>query len=480
MSLFGALNTAISGLDSQSAAFSNISDNVANSQTVGFKRTDTSFEDYLSSSSATRNDSGSAVARPDYMNTIQGTIATSDSPLSLAITGQGFFPVSQATSTNAASASAPSFSPQPYFTRAGDFSLNKNGYVVNSSGSYLNGWAVNATTGAVNRNALAPIHVSQSVFDPVQTSSVTLSANLPATPAADTVKTPLTSQVSVYDSLGTAHTINLNWQQVSNGNWAVTFDTGADYKDSAAGNATTPTSGKSDQTGSVQVKFGGFVNPTDPTAAPDGTISNITGPVSFTPVTTTTPETIAPVATTDPNVTTPPTSALNGPAGFSFVTDFGNGPQTIDVNLGTFGGSAGVTQFAGTDYTLHGISQNGVPPGSYSSVTTTSAGDVVVNYDNGENRTIARVPIVTFNDPDALQKQDGQNYTSTTASGTPSTQDAGTNGAGGLVVSSVEQSNVDIASEFSKLIVAQQAYTANTKVVTTANDMLQQTIDMKR
>ena len=121
-----------------------------------------------------------------------------------------------------------------------------------------------------------------------------------------------------------------------------------------------------------------------------------------------------------------------------------------------------------------------MPPGSFSSISTNSSGDISVNYDNGQSRPIARVPIVTFASPDALQRQDGQSFTATIASGAALTQDAGTNGAGNLVTGSVEQSNVDIAQEFSKLIVAQRAYSANTKLVTTADELLQQTIDMKR
>ena len=174
------------------------------------------------------------------------------------------------------------------------------------------------------------------------------------------------------------------------------------------------------------------------------------------------------------------TVAAGAPATFAFTADFGNGPQSITVNLGNFGASDGVTQFAGTDYTLHGLSQDGVPPGGFSSVSTSAQGDIVINYDNGQSRSVARVPVVTFSDPNALQGQNGEAFTGTQPSGNPMTQDAGTNGAGGIVTGSVENSNVDIASEFSKLIVAQQAYSANTKVVTTANDLLQQTIDMKR
>ena len=101
MSLFGAMDTAISGLSSQSAAFGNIGDNIANSQTTGFKRVDTSFLDYLTTSNATQNEPGAVVAVPQYVNTVQGTISQTDNPLALAISGQGFFAVSEAQGTTA-------------------------------------------------------------------------------------------------------------------------------------------------------------------------------------------------------------------------------------------------------------------------------------------------------------------------------------------------------------------------------------------
>src|SRR5271167_3794412 len=132
MSLFGAINTAVSGLTAQSTSFGNISEDVANSQTVGFKRVDTSFTDYLTTSTATDNVPGAVVATPDYVNNIQGTVTQTDNPLGMAIAGQGFFAVSQATGVT--SASVPTFSPQQYYTRAGDFSMNDNGYLVNSAG----------------------------------------------------------------------------------------------------------------------------------------------------------------------------------------------------------------------------------------------------------------------------------------------------------------------------------------------------------
>ena len=150
------------------------------------------------------------------------------------------------------------------------------------------------------------------------------------------------------------------------------------------------------------------------------------------------------------------------------------------MDLGTYGLTNGVTQYAGTAYNLAGLTQNGVPPGSFSSVTAQTDGSVVVNYNNGQSRTVAQVPVTTFAAPDKLQSQNGQAFTQTQLSGTPTADAAGANGAGNLVTSAVEQSNVDIASEFSQLIVAQQAYSANAKMITAADQLLQTTINMKQ
>jgi flagellar hook protein FlgE len=438
MSIFGALDTAVSGLSAQAASFSNISDNIANSQTVGFKSVGTSFEDYLTQSTATTNQSGSVVALPDYQNTLQGSITQNSDPTSLAISGQGFFAVSRPDGTSSADSTTDSFEAQQYYTRAGDFSEDANGYLVNSAGDALNGWPVDSATGAVDTSSLQPIQITQTQYAPVATSSITLQANLPATPTAGT---PITSQVSVYDSLGNAHTVTLDWTQISSNIWQVSVNVPDDTGNPARGTAV--------------VNFG-------PTASgnpvADGTIGSI--------------------AATTGSVTAS-AYGTNGPATLNFTADLGAGTaQNISLNLGEYGSSAGLTQYAGSSFDLTGITQNGIPPGSFSSVSTTSAGDVVVNYSNGQSRTIARVPIVTFANPDALQRQDGQAFTATTDSGNPLAQAAGNNGAGTLVTSADEASNVDIASEFTQLIVAQQAYSANAKTVTTADQMMQATLNM--
>ena len=440
MSLFGAMNTAVSGLSAQSSAFGNISDNVANSQTVGYKRVDTSFIDYLTTSSAGNNVPGSVVTRPDYVNNVEGTITQTDNPLGLAITGQGFFAVStQAGTAN----NLPTFAARQEYTRAGDFQMNKNGYLVNSAGEFLNGWPV--TNGVVNQNTLTPIQVSQSMFNPIPTNNVTLSANLPATPTAGTL--PITSDINVYDQNGTLHVMTLSWTETTANtpnDWTVTLTSLDDTKNSTIGTA--------------DVQFG--VTSTNPVS--EGTIGKMTGTGGI----------------------TPSTYALNGPATLSFTANFGTAAtpvsQPITINLGTYGGTSGLTQYAGTDYNLRGLTQDGVPPGAFSSVSTATNGDIAVNYDNGQSRVIARVPLVTFNDPNGLQRQNGQAFTASQDSGGPLAETANTNGAGGLVTQSIEGSNVDIATEFSKLIVAQEAYSANTKMVTSADQMLQQTVNMKQ
>ncbi len=223
MSLFGAMNTAISGLTAQSSAFGNIGDNVANSQTVGYKRVDTNFIDYLTTSTATQNDSGAVVATPDYVNNVQGTVTQTDNSLGLAIAGQGFFAVSQ---QSGEVNNIPTFDQQQYYTRAGDFQMDKNGYLVNSAGEYLNGWPVNSNTGTVNQNTLTPIQVTQTVYNPVATTSVTLSANLPATPSSGTAtsSSPISSDIDVYDALGTMHIVTMNWVQTAQDTWTVQFN----------------------------------------------------------------------------------------------------------------------------------------------------------------------------------------------------------------------------------------------------------------
>lgn len=435
MSIFGAMTTAIAGLSSQSTAFSNVGDNLANTQTVGYKSVDTTFDNYITVSNASVNESGSVVARPSYNNSVQGSITTASNPLDLAISGSGFFPISV---RNGTANGEPTFDSMPLYTRAGDFKLDSSGFLVNSSGNFLNGWPVDGN-GAVDQTKLVQLQVGQSGYAPIATSTATISANLPASPSSNAPS--YTTELPVVDAQGTSQNVELTWTQPTAG--------------SNSWNLNISQQGSTTSLGSATVSFGTAGNP----AAPQGTLGSVTP--------------------NSPNTTT--SSFVAGQnATVNFTANFGLGAQPISLDLGKFGGTDGMTQFAGTNYNLVSSSQNGVKPGSFSSVSIQQNGNVQVNYDNGSSRVLAQVPVVTFASPDSLKRRDGQAFSATNESGTARVNQPGANGAGALVTNSLESSNVDIAREFTKLIVAQRAYSANTKMVTTADELLQQTIDMKR
>jgi len=427
MSIFGAMNTAVSGLNSQSVAFGNISDNVANSQTVGYKQVDTNFEDYLTQSTPTSNTPGSVAATASYENSVQGTVTATNNDLNLAVSGNGFFAVNTATGVSATG--TPTISTTQDYTRAGDFSLDANGYLVNSEGDYLDGWNVDPATGAATTNTLAPIQVSNASDPPTESSSISLSTNLPTTPASTAA---LTSNVNVYDNQGNSEPLTLSYAQSATtaNTWTMTV----------AQNGTA--------IGTADLGFGA-----------DGTLETLANPTG--------------------GVTIPGNASGTGTAaGLSFTPTTGNFTAPITLNMGNFGSSSGVTQFAGSNLDLNSLTQNGLPSGTYSGTTINSTGQVIANYSNGNNLIVAQVPLANFADADGLQRQNGQNFTATTDSGTANVVAENTDGAGSLVTSSVESSNVNLSLQLTQLIVAQQAYSANTKVVTAADQLLQTTISM--
>ena len=454
MSLLGALNAGVGGMDAQAAALTAISNNVANSQTVGFKETDTSFLNYVTQASATAEAPGAVVALPEYMNSVQGTVTQVSDPTSLAVSGNGFFAVQLPTGTSATGATT--YSPEQYYTQAGDFSLNAAGNLENSEGYVLDGYpAANAAGTAFNTNALGPIQISQAPSPPVATSTVGLTANLGATPPSGTTSYASTAQI--YDAGGNQQNLNLNWTQVTAaGPVSATNVVSATNPVLPNQWDLTVTSGTT-TTGPLLVQFG-------TTGATAGTITSITDQNPA-----------------DPANTVPAAGAqvTGAPATVNLALNFGLGTQNVALNLGQFGTTGGITQFSGTTYAQSAApTQNGLPQGSYAGVTIQSTGNVVINYSNGATQTIAQVPLANFADPDALQAQSGQAYTATIASGAANIGAPGTGAAGTLVAGSVEGSNVDIATQFTQMIVAQQAYTANSKVITTANSMLQDAVNM--
>ncbi|WP_083901251.1 flagellar hook-basal body complex protein [Azospirillum sp. B4] len=204
MSIFGSMSVGISGLQAQSTALSNISDNIANAQTTGFKRIDTSFESLVISASRSQYQAGGVQARPDYANSVSGTVSSSDTATNIAIRGNGFFSVSKLTTVNGQTTAAG----ERYYTRDGSFALDSTRTLVNNSGFALNGFAYDSTTGLFATSA-TPVQVRADIDSPVQTKTIDIKANLPTDPSGSITPT----QVQVYDAGGTAHNVNLTWRQ---------------------------------------------------------------------------------------------------------------------------------------------------------------------------------------------------------------------------------------------------------------------------
>ncbi|MBS0983134.1 MULTISPECIES: flagellar hook protein FlgE [Gluconobacter] len=417
MSIINSLNTAVSGLNSQSHAFSDLSNNIANSQTTGYKAATTSFADYvtsndLASDGESLSDSVAATTRQHTDN--QGMVVSSTNTLALAISGNGFFNVVQPTGSTTSS-TAPTFSSQQFYTRNGDFSQNNQGYLVNTSGYYLEGYQV-GSEGALS-STLSPIKISDSVaFQPTKSTTVSLSAAIGSTSGAEGTNT---STVTAYDSKGNAQEVSLNWKQSSTDPLVWTVSNSADSSNSAT------------------VKFNS-----------DGSLASVNGA----------------------------SQSTGSAATFSYT----GLPQDMTVNLGTIGSTSGVSLATdSSNYSTNPtMTTDSVTSGTFTGLSMQSDGSVMATFDNGLSQLLAKIPLSTFADPNGLSAQNGQAYTATASSGAPTVNAVNTNGAGTLSTSSTESSTTDLTSDLTKLIVAQQAYGANTKIVTTANQLLQTTLAM--
>ena len=404
-SLFSALTAAVSGVSAQSSALSNISDNISNANTTGYKGVSTNFSTLVTASSSTSNNAGGVAAIPQYNNDVQGSVTTSSTNTNLAISGAGYFAVETATSD---STGATIFTGSNYYTRKGDFTLDKNGYLINGSGYYLLGYTA-STAGVIDTAATAPIQISAQIDNPVETTSVTYTANLPS--SASTSYASSASSVQLYDSLGNTHEASYTWTKSGNNAWSL----------------------------AVSVKGGSGLN-----ASGNPVDFNATIPFSFN--TDGTPKAI----TSGSNYTVVDTSsATEHKAQVSLGLSFaGANSQTVALNFGDYNTASGLTQYSDSTVSVTSFEQNGLAKGQYSSLSIDSSGVVSVNYTNGSVRTIAQVPIVQFYAQDNLQRVTGNAFQATLSSGSARFNIAGSSGAGTISSSSIEASNVDTPISF--------------------------------
>lgn len=525
MSLFSALTVAVNGLNAQSQAMGNISDNLSNSNTIGFKRIDTRFESLVTQSSASFNDPGGVAASPVYQNDLQGNLQSSQVSTSLAINGDGFFGVRTA-ATDATGSTV--FNNEDYFTRRGDFTLNKDGYLVNGAGYYLLGYGIDQASGISNTASVNPIRISALLDNPVPTSGVTYAANLPANATTGTSYPP--STILVYDALGNTHPLSITWTKSPGINqWSASVQASdavsplnrsldVEFSGTPAGtlgglnatrtiNATTFTSLTANDSpatltlGSSDWATQGYKVGDTVTVAGSGTAGNNTtftisaiagGVATVTPAPTDmTADTAATLTRpapgikngtgTGPAITIVPPTAPDTSAKLSITLEYpGAGTQTVTISLGDYNASTGISQFSDSTLQLNSFEQNGIPRGSFKDLAINDSGFVTLNYDNGRSRTLYQIPVVQFYSPNNLQRIDGGAYARTLESGTPRYSSAGTVGAGSIVSNSLEGSNVDIADEFTKMIQAQRVYSANARTISTTSSMLEEITNLIR
>lgn len=456
MSFFGTMSTATTGIRAQSSALGNISDNIANSQTIGFKRTDTAFQDIVTASTSRNHLPGAVLATPTYTNSVQGSIDNSSVPTHMAINGEGFFIVSKQV---ASIDSNPVYDNVNYYTRRGDFAMDKYGYLTNGAGYSLQGLAVDPTTGNPIGDSPSRIQINQGFLAAKTTSSISYKTNLPAFPQTTNADTAvagselltlasMTGQtdldtitaanedgfldrtisggaVTGYDALGAPVNVQFRWAKVEN----------------TAGDGGT---GGTSDTWKLYYKSNDTTNDAIWTATGTDYVFDAAGQLS-------------PAI----NTATIPNMTIDG---------ISLGDVTIDH------GASNITQFEDPNGSaaVSNIDQNGYPSGQLVSVAVSDKGRVTGTYTNGRTVDLAEVTLAKFNAADKLEKVDGTAFAATQESGEPIL-----GGTGQIIASADEASNVDIADEFSKLIITQQAYSAGTRMITAIDDLIQQTLNMK-
>lgn len=528
MSLYGAMFSGVSGLNAESQALGTIADNISNVNTVGYKDTSARFSTLVTQQATNNSYAPGGVNFNRHSNIAgQGLLQGSSSPTDLAVSGQGMFVVT--------GVAAPTSADPFLYTRAGSFTPDQNGNLRNTGGFYLQGWATDAAGDPTATNvsvltSLETVNVSGVSGSATPTSSVELGANLPAT--ADIGDANITN-VQIFDSLGVAHDLAFTWSKSALNEWdlevsppsgssLVTVTDASNNPYASAGLlefTAQPADGDTIIIGGTTYEFDSdaSVSGTNTRATIGAdlatTISNLvalvgdarvvasgTTDIAITQTSAGAALTINPAGTsaitqyatgsfTVPALTaSTPAVSFNGdgtPSAFNVanvnIYDWSTGASdsAISLDIGTADLSDGLTQFSG-DYNVTFINQNGVKFGTFSGVSISEEGLVVALFDNGETLPIYKVPLVTFANANGLTARTGNVYIASDSSGSPVLRSAKSGGAGAIAAGALENSTVDLGTEFTNMIIAQRAYSATSRVITTADEMLDDLVRIKR
>ncbi len=419
-----SLYAAVSGISANQTLLNAIGNNIANTNTVGYKSESVQFSDLLNqqTAGATAAQGGNPSTNPMAVgsgvkvstlapNFTQGSIEQTGRPLDVAIQGSGFL-IGQ-------------MNGQTFYTRAGNLSLDANGVLSTANGAAVQGW-IAGPGGVVNTNApTSNLTISQTqVLNPQATSSINVGGNLPAGSTS-----PVTTSITAYDSLGVAVPITLTFTpSTTPGQWTL------------QGTSQNPGGGTTTLWNTAQTV--GFTN---------GQISSING-------------TAVNGASSIP--------VNNMPTGYTWA----NG-ATLSVALPAPGSQAALTDFSGQS-TAAATSQNGYASGTPQSYSVGQNGTITESFSNGRTQAVGRIALASFANPTGLISTGNLMYQASVASGVPQLATPGTAGTGSLMGGSLEMSNVNMGRQLTNMIIAQNAYEANTKVVATSNTVLQALVNM--
>jgi flagellar hook protein FlgE len=417
--------TGVSGLSSHADAMNVISDNVANVNTIGFKASRANFSDVLGGViGSQRTGAGSIISDVQNIFT-QGSLLGTGNATDLAIRGEGFFVV------------LPPGAASPMYTRAGQFEIDDNGFLVDQMGNRVQGYA-----GPDQGASFGDLLVDSASLPPTPTSSVEVDANLdagvtanPATPFDiddPSATSDYSTSVTVYDSLGKAHTLELHFKKtadVPTPQWEVNVAT-------AAADVAPPGTGERVLLATGTLDFG-----------TDGTLS----------------------ANTLTSVNVPWAGADAASIALDFGTPTGSGGTGVD----------GVTTAAGDSAATY-LNQDGASSGDLGGFSIAQDGTVTGMYTNGESRQLGQIATATFTASNALNRAGGGLFTTSADSGDPIVGRPGSGGHGSIESGALESSNVDLASEFVNMIAVQRGFQSNSRSITTADEMLTEVVNIKR
>ena len=402
----------LSGLNAASKNLEVIGNNVSNSSTVGFKQSRAEFADVyansLTGTGASQIGIGTKIATVAQQFT-QGNITNTNNSLDIAINGGGFFRMS----TNGSIT----------YSRNGQFQMDKDGYIVNAEGQRLTGYVADSS-GALSTGAPAEININTADLTPLASTETTGSFNLDSrssnlTAAGFDPNDPTTyhnsTAVTIYDSLGNAHTLQNYFVKTGAGTWDV-FNT-------VDGVSTTvlpaPTA--------VMTFTGTGVSPTSVPATPTISYSPTTGATS---------------------------------------------PQTISLDY------SNSTQF-GSSFSINSLSQDGYASGHLAGFNIGKDGKIIGRYTNGQSQTLGQVVLANFANPNGLQQLGGNSWSESSSSGPALVAAPNTGGLGVLQASAVEDSNVDLTAELVNMITAQRVYQANAQTIKTQDQVLQTLVNLR-